>query len=351
MELLPLVACPHCGSGLTASVDRSDVDVVCSDDECQYSREGFPSVDGKPALIDFDASILSRERVATSATDQAIETAPGLKERLRGFLMGGNAVAPANCQAFIKEIKSLSDRPRVLVIGGGSVGAGMEALYADPLIDVVGTDIYASENVDVLADGHRLPFRDGAFHGVVIQAVLEHVLEPHVVAAEIYRVLRPAGIVYAETPFMQQVHMAAYDFTRYTPSGHRWLFRRFDEIAAGTVGGPGLSLFWSIRYFIRSLARSDKIATALSMPFFWLRYLDRFADPRYASDAANGVYFIGRRSEWSLRPRQMLAYYTGPQSELAGGQLEPVWPSATTTRLSDFSGTPVRPTSKAPLGG
>jgi SAM-dependent methyltransferase len=39
-----------------------------------------------------------------------------------------------------------------------------------------------------------------------IQAVLEHALDPPVVVAEIYRVLKPGGLVYADTPFMQRVH-------------------------------------------------------------------------------------------------------------------------------------------------
>ena len=44
--------------------------------------------------------------------------------------------------------------------------------------------------------------------------------------------------------FMQQVHERAYDFTRFTQSGHRWLFRRFSEVSAGPVGGAGVALAW-----------------------------------------------------------------------------------------------------------
>ncbi len=58
-------------------------------------------------------------------------------------------------------------------------------------------------------------------------------------AAEIHRVLRPGGIVYADTPFLQQVHEGAYDFTRFTDSGHRFLFRRFERIDSGSVAGCG----------------------------------------------------------------------------------------------------------------
>jgi 2-polyprenyl-3-methyl-5-hydroxy-6-metoxy-1,4-benzoquinol methylase len=48
----------------------------------------------------------------------------------------------------------------------------------------------------------RSAFGDGTCDAVVVQAVLEHVLQPDVVVAEIHRVLRPDGLVYAETPFM-----------------------------------------------------------------------------------------------------------------------------------------------------
>ena len=39
---------------------------------------------------------------------------------------------------------------------------------------------------------------------------------------------------------MQQVHERAYDFSRFTQSGHRWLFKRFSEINAGPIGGAGV---------------------------------------------------------------------------------------------------------------
>jgi len=57
------------------------------------------------------------------------------------------------------------------------------------------------------------------FDAVWIQAVLEHVLDPVRVVAEIHRVLRPGGLVYSEIPFMQEVHEGAYDFTRFRLSG------------------------------------------------------------------------------------------------------------------------------------
>jgi len=139
--------------------------------------------------------------------------------------------------------------------------------------------------------------------------VLEHVLEPHAVVDEVHRVLTADGLIYAETPFMQQVHERAYDFTRFTQSGHRWLFRRFEEIRSGPVTGPAVALLWSIRYLLRALGLGEKLSRIIALMFFWIRFLDRFCQPGKAADAAGGVFFLGRRSENEISPKSIVAYY------------------------------------------
>ena len=102
-----------------------------------------------------------------------------------------------------------------------------------------------------------MPLQSNSFDGVWIQAVLEHVVEPSKVVSEIYRVLKTHGIVYAETPFMQQVHEGAYDFTRYTVLGHRYLFKDFEMIGIGGNKGPELVLAWAFRYFVWALTEVE----------------------------------------------------------------------------------------------
>jgi SAM-dependent methyltransferase len=307
-HLAPILVCPRCASPLRFR-DR----VFCSRAECDYSTCGFPIIGGTPALIDFDNSIVSEAGLLATKGGSDIDRAPSFRERIRALVLGGNPVAATNCDRFLDAVRQLKARPRVLIIGGGLEGSGTGALHASRDIDLVGTDLYAAEQVAIIADGHHLPFADSAFDGVWIQAVLEHVLEPAKVVAEIHRVLADRGIVYAETSFMQQVHEKAYDFTRFSRSGHRWLFRGFAEIAAGEIGGPGQSLVWSLRYFFRGLTRSDRLGTLLALPFFWLRYFDGLAEPRFGSDAANAVYFLGTRGEKPLAPHDMIAYYPGPR--------------------------------------
>jgi hypothetical protein len=72
-----------------------------------------------------------------------------------------------------------------------------------------------------------------------------------------HRVLRDNEIVYAQTPFLQQVHAGPFDFTPYAISGHRYLFGSFEEISAGPVAGPGTQLGWSLGHVVRASMRSE----------------------------------------------------------------------------------------------
>jgi SAM-dependent methyltransferase len=290
-----------------------DVQPSCSNVACEYRDRGFPIIDTQPVLIDFATSIFHRELYNGDHRGSALHRDVSLRSigsRLHLFTLGSNPVAASNCAEFIKLLKQASKRPIVLVIGGGTIGLGADQLYKDEDIELVGTDVYASPHTILVADAHKLPFEDGVFDGVWVQAVLEHVLEPATIVGEIHRVLRRRGLVYAETPFMQQVHERAYDFSRFTLSGHRWLFKRFYEIGAGPIGGAGVALVWSIRYFCRALGAGDKLSLLISLPFFWIRFLDAFTRGRAVADAASGVFFLGRRADRQvIDPHVMPRYY------------------------------------------
>ncbi len=201
-----------------------------------------------------------------------------------------------------------------MVIGSGEKGSGTEKLFSNESIFVVGTDIYSSETVDVVADAHYLPFKNEVFDGVWIQAVLEHVVDPILVVSEIYRVLKSDGIVYAETPFMQQVHEGAYDFQRFTVLGHRYLFKQFTSIKIGGNKGVGTVLTWSIRYFFWGVFRSQLIARVISILVgLPLRLLEKVADKRSLFDASSGVFFLGRKNNTEISHKELIKNYRGFQ--------------------------------------
>jgi len=304
--LAKLIRCPRCASALELTgLPR------CTNSTCIYSLKGFPLAGGQPVLIDFDNSIFERSAYldGSGSVLPRDDSGRSFRTRLRNAAMGSNKVARTKCAELLHLVKSTSPNPIVLVIGGGAIGAGAIALYEDSAVTVIGTDVYASSNTDLLADGHALPFHDRVFDAVWIQAVLEHVLNPFQVVDEIHRVLKPEGYVYAETPFIQQVHEGPYDFARFTQSGHRWLFRRFEQIDSGPVAGPGVALMWSVRATLRALGVNSKVATTLMLPLFWLRSLDILAKPGLSADGASCIYFFGRKWNQSLSPKEMVSYY------------------------------------------
>lgn len=308
-DLAAVLVCPRCRSPLTAGTDS----YRCTNSECGRL---YPVIGGQPALVDFDESIIVEEELGTSAATSAIRRgeAGGLKRRVTHALLSDNRVAAVNAKRVIELARAMSGHPKVLMIGAGSQGEGTEELYADSTLQLISFDIYASPLTQFVADAHQIPLADESVDAVWIQAVLEHLLDPGRVVAEIHRVLRPGGIVYAETPFLQQVHEGAYDFTRFTESGHRWLFRRFEELDSGVVLGPASQLLWSVEHFVRGLFRSVTAGVIAKMILFWLRYFDRIISRDYAGDAASAVYFLGRKSETAIGPKDMIAYYKGARA-------------------------------------
>lgn len=265
---------------------------------------------GQPVLVDFERSIFDKLSYQDGCGSVLPRQEIGFFRRwIRELSAGQNEVAPRLAPKLVELVKLASPQPLVLIIGGGARGSGTEALYQDAVITVFGTDVYASPNTQIVADAHFLPIADGCCDAVWIQAVLEHVLEPHLVVQEIERVLKRGGVVYADTPFLQQVHEGAYDFTRFTLSGHRWLFRGFEEIESGVVGGAGTASSWSLRYLLEALGIRGKLNTVLTLPFFWLHFLDRFTENGRNADAASSVYFFGRKTDLKLSPKAIVEFY------------------------------------------
>ena len=307
-----ILVCPRCRAALTRDEDR----YRCSNPSCTCGgASGFAVVGSWPVLVDFQACILDRHEVLRSrgASPVRRSSVTWVRQKCRRILFGRNPVAQANLARLVDLLPGIPSRPKVLVIGGGAVGNGAQALYEDDRVDVIGFDIYGSALTQFVADAHRIPIASESVQGVLVQAVLEHVLDPWQVAGEIHRVLAPDGVVYAETPFMQQVHEGAYDFTRFTDSGQRYLFRRFEVIDSGAVAGPGTQLVWSVDHLARCLFRSKVVGRACGAAFAWLRILDPLCSTKHAIDAASCVYFLGRKVGGAITPRQIVEYYRGAQ--------------------------------------
>lgn len=284
---------------------------------CPSCNAEYPSVNGIPILINDNNSVFRiADYLDQGAYDGAsgyggsLDKATGIKRLYRRAVQALGESSPQKEFAVIDALNMIaSELPNaeILVIGSGDASVDIEATY---------TDVAFGANVQCIADAHDLPFVDQSFDVCIAVAVLEHVVDPHRCVQEIMRVLRPGGYVYAETPFMQPVHMGAYDFTRFTHLGHRRLFRYFEEIRSGIAVGPGSSSAQTLRYAIASITDRPGVkkwlklfALLVTYPMRWLDYLSRSKLTAY--DSASGFYFFGRLTDQPLSDRQLLTLYRG----------------------------------------
>ena len=165
-------------------------------------------------------------------------------------------------------------------------------------------DVVAADGVDVVGDGHDLPFVDNTFDYVWCNAVLEHVRDPAQVAREIVRVLKPGGLAIVQVPFLEHVHGWPDDYYRFTLNGLRTIFSELDEVAAGVAAGPGQVLPDLIQYYATGFSDvqrrglvANSVAVAVGTLLLPLRWLDRALRRRPSYwQWARSYYYAGRKS-------------------------------------------------------
>jgi SAM-dependent methyltransferase len=286
---------------------------------CSACDRVYPVIAGVPVLLNEANSVF---RIAefqnpdsayggASAYAGALDKRSGLRQLYRRMVFSLSESGPPK-RAFsaadaIAHVLQLRPNARILVIGAGDTSFPGDVTY---------TDVAFGRNVACIADAHDLPFVDASFDACVANAVLEHVVDPYRCVEEIARVLGPSGFVYAETPFMQPVHMRAHDFTRFTYLGHRRLFRRFADIRSGVCGGPGVSAAQLLRYALTSVSdrpQHKKWLKLVALLVTWpLRWVDLLTDSTASAyDSASAFYFFGQLCDRPISDRELLAMFRG----------------------------------------
>ena len=255
------LACPRC----KAPLQVLQTHCRCTSSEC---KSEYPIVGNTPILIVEERSVFRLENYSPrESISLGYEPRRPIVSLIHRWMpsITENRIGE---QLYLELIRLLRQIPgealkRVLIVGAGDSGEGIAALRAAPDILVFETDVYFAGTVVVIADGHDLPFLDASFDAVVLQAVLEHVADPVRCVAEAHRVLRDGGLVYAESPFMYPVHLGAYDFQRFSLTGHRRLFRQFHELKVGVIAGatPGALSGLCLEASQDSLRRRPRISS------------------------------------------------------------------------------------------
>lgn len=303
------LACPCCKRLL----ERQPLTLLCSNGECRLHGTLFDKVNGVNVLVDFTKSVLDRRSLFSRAGESVVTRPAGWRGAFWKFGLRPNRVAPKIAADLLDRLRQVgiaeSRRPLVAIVGGGTVDNGARLLLDAPDIDVIALDVYESQNVSLIADGHDIPLLDESVDAVWIQAVLEHVVDAGRVVEEIHRVLKFGGLVYADSPFLWPVHEQAYDFVRWTASGHRWLFREFEVLAAGTSSGPGTAAYLALKGLAVGMLRSATLGHLATLPLCWLHWLDDLTAPRYRVNVAGGSFLFGRKASTSVDVHALIRYY------------------------------------------
>jgi len=93
----------------------------------------------------------------------------------------------------------------------------------------MGCDLRLGPGVDRIENVHDLSFPNGSIGTLLIMDTLEHVENVYLAMGEIYRVLKPGGMVIMSSVMNFPIHNHPADYWRFTPGAFELLLRKFSE--------------------------------------------------------------------------------------------------------------------------
>lgn len=78
---------------------------------------------------------------------------------------------------------------------------------------------------DIVGSAENMPIESNSFDGILCTQVLEHIAHPEKAVREMYRVLKPGGILLLTAPQMNELHEIPHDYFRYTNFGLETLMK------------------------------------------------------------------------------------------------------------------------------
>ena len=210
-SLTTALACPDCHGPLHLHAERI---------ACERCAASFPMQNGIPVFLREPVEVMPPEHIS-NAIGAAFEAMLRDESKFSLHLgAGGSATRSPNCIEFENKI---------------------------------------FRHTDVVGDAHRLPFRDGIFDHVVALNVFEHLRDPKMAAAEIFRVLKPGGRVAIHTAFLQALHEAPHHYYNATEFGVREWFAAFEIDSCEVSGnfGPGMTLAFLSANIMDAAASGD----------------------------------------------------------------------------------------------
>ncbi len=287
MKFEDIIACPICKGDLTKKTTNYN---------CKKCKKAYLIDNNTPIMLDKSFTTIPYPLPKPSLMYKIID-------KITVSSMTFNTATNKNFRLIRKMLRNKKN-PRILMVGGGmnKLGKGVTNLGEKIIKNSINLEISPGKEVDLVGDGHELPFKNNSFDAIVIQGVLEHVRDANKVVSEAKRVLKKQSYIYGEIPFIQQLHGIPHDYRRFTTIGIVELFSDFKKIKSGVTVGPTAAFLVISKEFIAiSLSFNSNliyngIKGALGWVFFPFKYLDFiFAHYKNSRAIASGVYFLGEK--------------------------------------------------------
>ena len=185
---------------------------------------------------------------------------------------------------------------------GLNIGAGYTKLHPA----MFNIDLIADSFINCQAKAEHLPFANASFSLIATQETLEHVQDPHLAVAEMYRVLRDGGTLYCQLPFIIGYHPGPTDYWRFSKEGIRELIEKAgfqcDEVAIAVGGGTGfyrIAVEFTATVFSRFFSPLYRpIKGGMALILFPLKWLDPLLSSGDQADRiAGGYYVIAKKND------------------------------------------------------
>jgi len=166
-----------------------------------------------------------------------------------------NGVAKAMATAF-------APAGPVLEVGSYQVDGQSELINLRGLFpnaaEYTGIDIRQGPGVDRVASVEKLPFADASFGCVLAFNTFEHVQRFWIGFEEVFRVLKPDGVLLMSVPFHFRIHNHPSDYWRFTPEALDVLLDRYAMRLVGWHGPEKRPAnVWAAAFRERAKAPSD----------------------------------------------------------------------------------------------
>lgn len=308
-KLFKYLCCPRPDHGPLTIKDMGSV--ICG--KCGVS---YQTLNGRFILIDDSRSMFSSAEIVALSDTRQFPMKTGWRHLLRQWLPASTS-RTHGLDLLSKHVAQLPDAPVIVVIGCGFTGEELNRLF--PSAQLILTDVTLQGDAMIACDGEWLPFQDESIDCVIIDQVLEHTVNPLAVVAEIHRCLKHNGLIYSGVPFHFPVHGYPFDFQRYTPLGHRLLFRRFEQVECAITQGPVSALSQTLIAMAVSLSQnlwwrrvtSGCVRLAIK-PFLWLDW--HISDMKRCSIPGNSALLV-RKSGTEMMPLEIISTWTQMQQQ------------------------------------